>query len=85
MDNNIFQKELEYYEKNKQSFLKNYQNQFLLIKGEELFGSFTNEVDAYKTGVEKFGNEAFLIKQVVKKETIQTNYSLYSGLIHASL
>ncbi|OIP87913.1 hypothetical protein CO009_03095 [Candidatus Shapirobacteria bacterium CG_4_8_14_3_um_filter_35_11] len=85
MDTNILQKELDYYEKNKELFLKNYSNQFLLIKNEELLGSFTNEVDAYNTGIKKLGNQAFLIKQAIQTKFIQTNYSLYSGLIHASL
>jgi len=45
--------------------LKLYEGQFVLIKGENFAGSFTTDAEAYKAGLEKFGNEPFLIKQVL--------------------
>jgi len=62
---NILKREIEYYEKNKQEYLKEYKGQFVLIKGDSFAGSFTTDAEAYKTGVQKFGNEPFLIKQVL--------------------
>src|SRR5579864_2288354 len=59
------QKELEYFQKHKQEYLKLYQGQFVLIKGEKFAGAFTTEAEAYQAGLEKFGNEPFLIKQVL--------------------
>ena len=45
--------------------MKLYKDQFVLIKGENFAGSFTTEAEAYKAGLEKFGNAPFLIKQVL--------------------
>ncbi len=62
---NPLQTELEYFQKNKQEYLKLYKGQFVLIKGEDFAGAFTTDAEAYKAGLEKFGNEPFLIKQVL--------------------
>jgi len=64
-EQNALQTELEYFQKNKQEYLKLYKDQFVLIKGENFAGSFTTEAEAYKAGLEKFGNAPLLIKQVL--------------------
>jgi len=64
-EQNALETELEYFQKNKQEYLKLYKDQFVLIKGENFAGSFTTEAEAYKAGLEKFGNAPFLIKQVL--------------------
>lgn len=73
--------ELHFFEKNKEEYLKHYEGQFALIKGKKLIGSFTTEEEAYKAGVEQFGNTPFLIKQVVKKEPINAIPALMLGLV----
>lgn len=73
--------ELHFFEKNKKDYLKHYEGQFVLIKGKEFIGSYTNEEEAYKVGVEKFGNVPFLIKQVVKDEPINAIPALMLGLV----
>lgn len=62
------QTELEYFEKHKQEYLNLHKGQFVLIKGEEFAGSFTTEAEAYKAGLEKFGNTPFFIKQVLDND-----------------
>jgi hypothetical protein len=64
-DQFALQTELDYFQKNKHMYLKFYKGQFLLIKGVNFAGSFTTEAEAYKAGLEKFGNVPFLIKQVL--------------------
>lgn len=78
-------KELAYFEKNKNQFLKNYKNKFLLIKSDGLIGSFDTNEEAYKKGIEQFGNTPFLIKQVLEKEPTLTVSSLYVGLKSANI
>lgn len=82
---NILQNELDYYEKNKSDFMAKYKEQYVLIKGEEFAGSFTTAEEAYKAGVDKFGNEPFLIKQVLEKEEVVTFPALTVGAINVSL
>lgn len=79
------QKELKYFEKNKQEYLKLYKNSFILIKNEELGGTFTTEAEAYKAGIEKYGNEPFLIKQVLENEQTVSFPALNVGAIHVNL
>lgn len=77
----LLKKELQFFERNKKRFLKNYLNQFVLIKDNQLIGAYTTEEEAYKSGIEKFGNTPFLIKQVLKEEPTFAIPALTVGLI----
>ena len=79
------QTELEYFQRHKQEYLKLYKNQFVLIKGEEFAGAFTTEAEAYKAGLEKFGNEPFLIKQVLYNDEIISYPALTLGTLNVRL
>jgi len=78
---NPLKKESRFFERNKSRFVKNYLRQFVLIRDNNLIGSYTTEEEAYKAGIEKFGNTPFLIKQVLKKEPVLTIPALMVGLI----
>lgn len=73
--------ELQFFEKHKKKYLKHYQGQFVLIKGKKLIGSYTTEEEAYKAGVEQFGNKPFFIRQVIKKESVDATPALTLGLM----
>jgi len=75
------QTELEYFQKHKQEYLKLYQGQFVLIKGEKFAGAFTTEAEAYQAGLEKFGNGPFLIKQVLDEDGTVSYPALTVGMI----
>jgi len=68
VDEKVLQTELNYFNKQRQEWLNTYENQYALVKGEELIGTYTTEAEAYKAGLEKVGNQPFLIKQVVKED-----------------
>jgi hypothetical protein len=80
-EQNPLQTELEYFQKHKQEYLKLYKGQFVLIKGKELSGAFTTEAEAYQAGLEKFGNEPFLIKQVLDNDGTVSYPALTVGMI----
>ena len=80
-EQNPLQTELEYFQKHKQEYLKLYKGQFVLIKGKELAGAFTTEAEAYQAGLEKFGNEPFLIKQVLDNDGTVSYPALTVGMI----
>lgn len=82
---NVLKKELVFYNKNKENYLKNYKEQYVLIKDEDLINSFTTEEEAYKAGVAKFGNEPFLIKKVTEEEQTANIPALAAGVIHVSI
>jgi len=77
----LLKKELHFFEKHKEKYLKHYKGQFVLIKDTKFIGAFTTEEEAYKAGVESFGNTPFLIKKVVKGESVNAIPALTLGLI----
>ncbi len=79
------QTELEYFEKNKQEYLKLYKGQFVLIKGENFAGAFTTDAEAYRAGLEKFGNKPFLIKQVLDEDETISYPALTVGVLNVRL
>jgi hypothetical protein len=79
---NTLQKELHFYEKNKQEYLKLYKGQFVLIKEEKFVGTFTTDAEAYKAGLEQFGNKPFFIKQVLEDDTKVSYPALTVGAIN---
>ena len=80
----VLEKEIKYFEAHKEELLSHYEGQFILIKDDTLVGAFTTEEDAYKAGIEKFGNQPILIKKVTKEEEIVQLPTVMLGLIHAS-
>jgi len=84
-EQNPLQTELEYFQKHKQEYLKLYKGQFVLIKGEVFAGTFTTEAEAYKAGLEKFGNEPFLIKQVLDEDETISYPALTTGVLSIRL
>ncbi len=81
-DKSILQTELDFYDKHKQEYLNLYKGQFVLIKGEQLVGTFTTDEEAYKAGIEQFGNQPFLIKQVLEDGTKVSYPALTVGVIN---
>jgi hypothetical protein len=53
------------------SKLKQDEDKFVLIHGDEMVDTFTSYEDALKEGYKKFGLEPFLIKQIHSIEDIQ--------------
>jgi hypothetical protein len=75
--------ELAYFRKHKSDLVKKYEGQFVVIKGSEVLGAFTTDVQAYEAGVTRFGNVPFLIQRICKEEeAIAYSPSLTTGLIH---
>ena len=76
--------ELEFYNNQKGGFLKYYKGQFALIKGKELFGTYTTWEEAFNDAVEKFGNVPFLIKPVQEEDEFVQFPALLVGAISAN-
>ncbi len=76
------QTELNFYQKNKQEYLKLYKGQFVLIKGEKFLGAYTTDAEAYKAGLEQLGNQPFLIKQALEDDTKVSYPALTVGAIN---
>jgi hypothetical protein len=84
-EKSLLAEELAHFESIKSKLLASNKDQYALIKGHDLVGTFTTFEEAYKAGVEKFGNVPFLIKQVVEKELIHRIPALTFGLGRAPI
>ena len=82
---NTLNTELTYFNKNRERFLREGMGKVVLIKGKEHFGFYDNDEEAYKAGVELFGTDPFLIKEVIPKDQIHQIPAHYLGLMHAVL
>ena len=60
--------EIETYFDINTEYLEKARGKFLLMKGPNVLGVFESEKDAIKVGYEKFGNEPFLVKEVLEVE-----------------
>ncbi len=79
------QKEYQFYLKIRPDLLRQYGGKFALIKDEKLIGTFDTDQDAYKAGLEKFGNVTFLIIRIVEGEERIWIPVLSMGLLNAGL
>jgi hypothetical protein len=59
------EKELAYFEQHRSELLRRAPGKFALIKDEALIDTFESQADAIRAGYRQFGNEAFLVKQIV--------------------
>lgn len=65
------EQEIKYFETARDQLLGKAKGKFALIKGDKLIDIFENQLDAIKIGYEKFGNEPFLVKQILEVDTPQ--------------
>jgi len=77
------ERELEYFSAHRAELLETYEGLYVLIKQDEFIGAFTTEKQAYEAGLERFGNQTFLIKQVLRQEDETAHYpALVLGVLH---
>ena len=62
------EEELAFYERSKAQLLEQHEGFFVLIRRSELAGVYPTAEAAYKDGLEQFGIEPFLVKQVLEIE-----------------
>ena len=60
--------ELAFFDKQRAQLLGRAKGKYALIKGEHLVDVFDSESDAIRRGYREFGNEPFLVKQIVEVE-----------------
>jgi hypothetical protein len=78
------EKEVAYFAAHKDEWLQSYEGLFVLVKDEELVGAYASEEEAYRSGLERFGNAPFLIKRVTKEDEETAHFpALVLGLLNA--
>jgi hypothetical protein len=64
--------ELHTFQQNKRQLLETAAGKYALIKDSEVEGTYDTRAAAIEAGYSKFGNEEFLVKQIVEVEPPQT-------------
>ncbi len=64
----MLEKELETYEAHKSELLGTDRGRFVLIKNDQVHGTFDSQMDAIRQGYRLFGNQPFLVKEIVEIE-----------------
>jgi hypothetical protein len=77
------QSEYDYYLRNKADLVLKYNGKFIVIKGEEVLGSFDTDADAYKAGLLRFGVVPFFITRVLADNEKNVIPILELGLLNA--
>ena len=75
--------ELKYFNDHREKWLVDHKGKYALVKGQELVGTFDTAENAYVEGVRRFGNTAFLVKQILDEEPVVHVPALTLGLLSA--
>jgi hypothetical protein len=78
-------RELEYFRTQKEELLRHFEHKFVLIKDQNLHGSFDSFKAAYEKGIELFGNVPMLIKRVERSESPLSFPALTLGILRANV
>lgn len=81
--NDLFEKEIAYYEANKERLLKEFPWKFILIKDDQEYGLFDTDEAAYDAGIELFGEEQFFIQEIIEEDCAANFPACQIGLTHA--
>ncbi len=71
--------EMNFFEKKLPDLVKSDLGKYILIKGEEIFGTYVAIDDALQAGYQKFKTDAFFIRQILpfqQKLDFANNYHL---------
>jgi hypothetical protein len=60
----VLDTELAYFKSIKKGLLRHHRGKFALIVGKKLVGNFDRRADAYRDGIEKYGNVPMLINLI---------------------
>lgn len=61
----MFEKEIKIFEQKLPELIKTEVGRFVLIKDDQIIGTFEAIVDALKSGYEKFKDQPFFVKQIL--------------------
>lgn len=79
----VLRDEIDFFNSHLEEWLQHYEGKFALVKNQQLIGTFTQDTEAYKEGVSRFGNAPFLIKRISRMEKIEKLPALALGIIRA--
>jgi len=79
----VLENEIAFYNENLPDWLRQYRKRFVLIKGENLIGTFDTDSDALTEGARLFGRESFLVRRVEERQPNASLPALALGILRA--
>jgi len=76
----ILKRELQTFEAQKNELIGKAKGKFALVKDDQIVDVFDTKLDAIRQGYERFGNVAFLVKQVMEVDIPQNFTSNLLGI-----
>lgn len=80
----MLEKELAFFEKNKEKWLAQFEGKFVLVKGEELAGVYDTNEEALSAAASRFGLVPCLIRRVTQIQEDIKLPALTLGLLYAN-
>ncbi|HXP61143.1 MAG TPA: hypothetical protein VN829_11670 [Dongiaceae bacterium] len=78
------EKERKFFKDHQSEWRGAYPGKFVLVKGEALIGVFDSDTTAVSEGIQRFGLESFLVRNVAENEEAIRIPALMFGLLHAN-
>ena len=80
----MLEQERKYFAENRDELLARYPGKFVLVKGDELIGTFNTIEEALADGARRFATESFLVRQVTAADEKEISIpALTLGLLRA--
>jgi hypothetical protein len=79
----MLETERQYFEKNREDLLRNFPGKFVVIKDEQVLGSFDSIEDALAGGAREYGVTSFLVRRTDQVPEDATIPALMLGLLRA--
>jgi hypothetical protein len=79
----MLEKERTFFEQHRTEWMKNSPGKFVLVKNEELVGTFDTIQAALAEGARRFGTESYLVRQVEEAEQLVYIPALTLGILRA--
>ena len=76
--------EVQFFEAHRAEWVEHHEGKYALIKGEHLQGVYDSDSSAFEAGVCEWGDESFLIKEVLREDRIEQSPALVYGLLYAN-
>lgn len=64
----MLDRELATYDRHRRDLLANAEGRWVLVHADDVVGTWASQLDALTEGYKRFGDEPFLVKQVVRVE-----------------
>lgn len=80
----MLENERKFFEQHRLEWMKDSPGKFVLVKNEELVGTFDTLQAALTEGARRFGTESFLVRQVEEAEQLVYIPALTLGILRAN-